>query len=43
MIDDIKFLYYLFTNYTFQEIKILFKTVELLPFVVLENFQKLKT
>ena len=41
MINDLKFLYYLFSNYTFEEIKILFKTVQLLPYILLRNFQEL--
>jgi len=43
MINDLKFLYYLFSNYTIEEIKILFKSVYLIPYMMLENFQKMKT
>lgn len=42
MLDDLKFLYYLFTNYSLEEIKILFKTVEILPVIFLQYFQKVK-
>lgn len=42
MLNDLKFLYYLFTNYTLEEIKILFKTIEILPIIFFQYFQKVK-
>ena len=41
MINDLKFLYYIFSNYTLEEIKTLNKTVQLLPYILLKNFQEL--
>ena len=40
MINDLKFLYHLFSNYTFEEIRILYHTVQLLPYILLKNFQE---
>jgi len=38
MLNDIKFLYYLWTNYTLKEIKILFQIVHLLPKMIFEKY-----
>lgn len=37
MLNDIKFLYYLLTNYTIKEIKILFQIVYLIPEMIFKK------
>ena len=37
MLNDLKFLYFLFTKYSLKEIKILYDTVNLLPLIFLKT------
>ena len=43
MLNDIKFLYYLFTNYTLKEIKILFEIAPLLPKMIFQKYYENNT
>ena len=38
MLNDLKFLYFLFTNYSLNEIKILYNVINIFPLVFLKNF-----
>ena len=40
MLNDVKFLYYLFTNYTLEEIRVLYTTIILLPEIYLKMIFK---
>ena len=43
MLNDVKFLYYLFTNYTLEEIKILFQISLLIPKMILQKYYEINT